>query len=178
MVKDLAKKTEVGMLALFSALLLLIMVAPFTLPAGSVTDLSGVVGGLDNIERISDMNPPAAAIYFLGDLNCHQIAERSFYLNGNEMPFCSRDVGIFIGLVAGMAAALFLKPRFSLLALILMAVPILVDGGVQLVTDYESSNLVRIATGMLGGGAASYFLAHIADVYLGTWPSTNRWEKV
>jgi len=165
-VRDLALKTKVGMLILFSALLLVVLIAPFTLPHGSVTDLSGVVGKEDNGDQIANMNPLAAGVYLFGDLNCHQIAERSFFLNGNEMPFCARDIGLFIGLAAGMALIIALRPRFSWLALILLAAPILLDGGVQLVTDYESSNIVRLLTGMLGGGAASYFLAHVADAFL------------
>lgn len=150
-------------LVFFTAWLILVIAAPFTLPAGSVTDLSGRASVIDNADQIERMNPVAAAVYFIGDINCHQLAERSFFLNGNQMPFCSRDVGIFIGLAAGMLAVLLLSPRFSWLILSLLVLPILIDGGVQLTGLYESNNLLRAITGALGGIGASYFLGHFAD---------------
>ncbi len=150
-------------LVFFTAWLILVIAAPFTLPAGSVTDLSGRASVIDNAEQVGRMNPLAAAVYFIGDINCHQLAERSFFLNGNQMPFCSRDVGIFIGLAAGMLAVLLLSPRFSWPILALLVLPILIDGGVQLTGLYESNNLLRVITGALGGIGASYFLGHFAD---------------
>lgn len=150
-------------LVFFTAWLILVIAAPFTLPAGSVTDLSGRASVIDDAEQVGRMNPLAAAVYFIGDINCHQLAERSFFLNGNQMPFCSRDVGIFIGLAAGMLAVLLLSPRFSWPILALLVLPILIDGGVQLTGLYESNNLLRVITGALGGIGASYFLGHFAD---------------
>ena len=46
----------------------------------------------------SDLDPYAAFIYGFGDLNCHTKAERSWEVNGNQMPVCVRDVGIFLEL--------------------------------------------------------------------------------
>jgi uncharacterized membrane protein len=150
-------------LVFFTAWLVLVVAAPFLLPAGSVTDLSGRASSVDNYEQISKMNPLPGAIYLFGDMNCHQLADRSFYLNGNEMPFCSRDVGIFIGLTAGMLVVLLLSPRFSWPLLLVLMLPILVDGGVQLTGWYESNNALRLLTGVLGGIGGSYFLGHFAD---------------
>ena len=99
------------------------------------------------------MNPFSAAIYLIGDGNCHQLSERSLYLNGNQMPFCARDVGIFLGLAIGMLIVLLALPAVLLdRASILLALPILIDGGVQYVGGgYESTNALRLLTGMLGG---------------------------
>jgi uncharacterized membrane protein len=36
------------------------------------------------------------------------------------------------------------------------------DGGIQAITDYESNNLLRTATGLLAGIALAFFLAIIA----------------
>lgn len=163
MKKDPMFRAKRAALVFFTAWLILVIAAPFTLPAGSVTDLSGRASVIDNAEQVGRMNPLAAAVYFIGDINCHQLAERSFFLNGNQMPFCSRDVGIFIGLAAGMLAVLLLSPRFSWPILALLVLPILIDGGVQLTGLYESNNLLRVITGALGGIGASYFLGHFAD---------------
>ncbi len=42
----------------------------------------------------SDLNPYAAFIYAFGDLNCHNKHERSWEINDNQMPVCTRDIGI------------------------------------------------------------------------------------
>ncbi|MCH1587861.1 MAG: DUF2085 domain-containing protein, partial [Flavobacteriales bacterium] len=49
----------------------------------------------------TSLNPYAGFVYGFGDLNCHQKHERSFEINSNQMPVCTRDVGIFFGLVVG-----------------------------------------------------------------------------
>jgi uncharacterized membrane protein len=79
------------------------------------------------------------------------------------MPFCARDMGIFVGLAVGMVVMLFLSPRFSLLVLAALVLPILVDGGLQYLGAYESTNAVRLATGMLGGAGVAYLLNHFAE---------------
>ena len=122
------------------------------------------MGTIDN--DLGHLNYLAQAVYFIGDLNCHTMAERSFELNGNQMAFCARDLGLFIGLAAGMAAVLFLKPRFMWIAVIAMAAPLVIDGTVQLLLDHESNNVIRIITGALGGSAVALFLGHVADVVL------------
>lgn len=139
----------------------LVILVPFTMAPGSVGDLSGRVGTVDN--DLGDVNVLAQAVYLIGDLNCHTMAERSIELNGNQMPFCARDVGLFLGLSIGMAAVLFLNPRFSWLVVIIMAMPVVIDGGVQMIFDYESSNALRAVTGIIGGSAAALFLGHVAD---------------
>jgi uncharacterized membrane protein len=139
------------MLAFFLFFTLLVFLVPFTLTPGQVTDLSGRVGNIDNGDQLTSMNPLAAAIYWLGDANCHQIAERSFFLNGNQMPFCARDVSIFAGLVIGSALALFAIPRPNLWLVMAGFVPIALDGGAQIMLDYQSSNLLRAITGLLAG---------------------------
>lgn len=163
MSRDPQFKAKRAVLIFFTAWLVAVLAAPMLLPASSVPDLSGRAGYIDNSKAISVMNPFSAAIYLIGDGNCHQLSQRSFYLNGNQMPFCARDVGIFIGLVVGMLAVLVLSPRFSWLVLVLLAVPILIDGGIQYAGGYESTNILRLITGILGGAAASYFLGHVAD---------------
>ncbi|MDW5563650.1 MAG: DUF2085 domain-containing protein [Methanomassiliicoccus sp.] len=163
MKRDPMFRAKRAALMLFAVWLVLVFLAPFTLPAGSVTDLSGRANAIDNYDQVEKMNPLAAGVYLFGDINCHQLAERSFYLHGNQMPFCARDVGIFIGLVVGMLVALVFSPRFSWPVLAVLILPILMDGGVQLTGVYESNNLLRLATGALGGIGASYFLGHFSD---------------
>ena len=44
----------------------------------------------------TELNPYSAFIYAFGDLNCHNKGERSILINENQMPVCTRDVGIFL----------------------------------------------------------------------------------
>ena len=90
------------------------------------------------------------------------------------MPVCTRDVGIFLGLVIGaalfglrglnrwtvrdtflsvfpdeMLEPLYLKDRRMVAMLLLIGlglVPMGVDGFTQLLTEYESTNPVRVIT--------------------------------
>jgi uncharacterized membrane protein len=165
------QRTEAVVLAFYAAWLTMVLLAPFTLPPGSVRDLSGSVGPIDNPDQLARMNPFAALVYWIGDANCHQIASRSYYLNGNEMPFCARDLGIFVGLVAGMALGTItqIKPRWYLVMLGFL--PMVLDGGWQLVGDYESTNEVRLLTGILAGTAASLLLHLLALRYGSKTPS-------
>lgn len=127
------------------------ILAPLSLPANSVDDLTGTVGPVDNADITEDMNPYARFYYQAGDVNCHTIKERSFFINGNQMPFCVRDVAIFFGMALGLGIALFKVFQIKLWWLIGGLVPMGVDGTVQLLTTYESNNVLRLITGILAG---------------------------
>jgi uncharacterized membrane protein len=157
-----SSKAEVTMLIIFTIWLLLILIAPLSLPRGSVQDLSGKVGGIDSGEQLDSMNPLARVMYTIGDMYCHQIPERSLFLNDNQMPFCSRDLGIFIGLVAGMLLAILLNIRIPILLFLLTLIPMGIDGSLQLLTDYESSNMLRLITGFIAGAGVSFIMSRLA----------------
>jgi uncharacterized membrane protein len=134
-----------------------IIIAPLTLPSNSVPDLSPNlregegVGSVDHANITKDMNPFAKFFYERGDVDCHTIKERSFSINGNQMPYCVRDFGLFAGLALGLGIALFKRFEIKIWWLILGIVPLGVDGTVQLLTSYESNNPVRLLTGLLAG---------------------------
>ena len=142
---------------------LLILTSPLMLDEGETGDLSGSVGVYDNKEIIQDMNPINKMVYYLGDLNCHQLSHRSYEYNENQMPFCARDIGIFVGLALGFIFALGRKVELTLPLVILSLVPIGLDGTIQLFTDYESTNIKRIVTGIIAGFATGIALKVIAD---------------
>ena len=109
------------------------------------------------------MNPISRLAYYLGDVNCHQKLERSYSYNQNQMPFCARDVGIFAGLTIGFTYALGRRIELTLPLILLSLVPIGIDGTVQLLTDYESTNTKRVITGLIAGCATGIALKIIAD---------------
>jgi len=134
--------------------ILLLFLAPLVLPSGSVSDLSGVVGFSDNNIIIRDMSFPWNAVYSVGDQLCHQKSERSLFLNGNEMPFCTRCTAIWLGLAIGLGIMVIymveLNEKFFF-AIILALLPIGIDGIGQLLGFWESTNVVRILTGLPAG---------------------------
>ena len=79
---------------------------------------------------------------------CHQMPERSFFLNGYQLPLCARCTGILIGNLFG----LFLSPllKFRLHNSLLM-IPLIMDGSIQYFTTYKSNNIKRLITGILYG---------------------------
>jgi len=151
---------------LFSIWAILQFLAPLTLPAGSVPDISGSVAISDNDKLIQDMPFPWNFIYNSGDRLCHQIAERSFFINGNQMPFCARCTAIWLGIAIGLGFMVFYKIQLDekfLFAIIIGLVPIGIDGVGQLFGFWESTNIIRLITGLLAGGVCGVTIGVIID---------------
>lgn len=140
---------------------LLVALSPLTLPPGYASDLSGVVGVEDNKELTGGMNPVARAVYQSGDINCHQRADRSLFINGNQMPYCSRCFGIFLGLAIGSVASVFLVVELRFWHIVAALAPLGVDGTAQLLGFWESTNSLRLLTGGLAGLVAGLALGYI-----------------
>ena len=150
---------------LFTLLFFLGMVlSPFLIPADTIHfGESGTVGGDDFGDEIDlKINNSIASFYYkMGDLNCHQRESRSWELNGNQLPFCARDTAIFFGLVLGALITLFFVFELNYLLIILAFVPIGLDGGLQLMTSYESNNIMRLITGTIAGAATGVAIGMI-----------------
>jgi uncharacterized membrane protein len=151
---------------LFLVWVILQFLAPFALPSGSVSDLSGVVGFSDNGNVIRNMSFPWNAVYTSGDRLCHQQASRSLFFNGNEMPFCTRCTAIWLGLAVGLGFMVFytldLNGKFLFLILVSLF-PIGIDGVGQLFGFWESTNLIRFLTGLLAGTVCGLAIGMIID---------------
>lgn len=146
--------------------ILLQVLAPLALPNESVSDLSGTVGFSDNENIIRNMSFPWNYIYSSGDHLCHQRIDRSLFLNGNEMPFCSRCTAIWLGLAIGLGFMLFFTLELNeklLLAIVVGFAPIGIDGIGQLFGFWESTNLVRILTGLPAGIICGIAIGIIID---------------
>lgn len=155
-----------------------LLIAPLSLPPGTVKGLSGYANRIDNAKLWDTLPPFQRMIYYAGDIECHQISNRSFYLNGNQLPVCSRDISIFFFFSFGLLTSMFLQPfsdisrglmalfprsfrvfikkrvryeYFLPLFVVLCLIPLAVDGSLQLLTDYESTNPIRFCTGIPSG---------------------------
>lgn len=147
-----------AVLAIFGIFLLLLLISPYLVPPGKFTDLSGEVLSIDNQGQFSGINPVAWLVYSFGDLNCHQLKDRSFFLNGNQMPMCSRDTGIFVGLFAGALALSLLSLSIKRRYLVIGLLPMIADGALQAATSYESDNSIRVVTGAIAGISVAMFV--------------------
>jgi len=152
----------------FLTWILLQFVAPLVLPSNSVNDLSGVTVVADNKNVIEKMPQPISFVYTAGDVLCHQKAERSFFINNNQMPFCSRCTGIWLGLAIGAGIMIFYKFELDekiFFLIVLGILPLGADGLGQLVGLWKSINLVRVATGVLTGFVCGIALGIIIDEF-------------
>ena len=82
-------------------LVLSLFLAPLSVPEGTVTHLDANANWIDHSDRWKGMDLFPRIVYTFGDLNCHQIMDRSLIINGNQVPVCARDVAIFIGVMFG-----------------------------------------------------------------------------
>jgi uncharacterized membrane protein len=146
--------------------ILLQILAPFALPSDSISDLTGIVGFSDNENVIQNMSFPWNVVYASGDRLCHQRVDRSLFLNGNEMPFCSRCTAIWFGLAVGLGFMVLYQIELNekfLIALITAVIPIGIDGIGQLFRFWESTNLIRILTGFPVGIVCGIAIGIILD---------------
>lgn len=80
---------------------------------------------------------------------CHCRADRSFYWKGKQFPLCARCTGELAGIVASIFCFFFVQLDWRVALVILL--PMIVDGFVQALTRYESTNVRRFVTGALFG---------------------------
>ena len=98
---------------------------------------------------------------------CHRRADRSFHFRGRQLPLCARCTGELAGILAsGLTFALW-HPGWR--PALLLLVPLVLDGGLQALTPYESGNGRRLVTGALFGYGLTclFFLSSLWVLELG-----------
>ncbi|MGA1848524.1 MAG: DUF2085 domain-containing protein [Thermoplasmatota archaeon] len=157
-------RTPIILFALDLVLVASLFIAPATLEPGTVTDLDARANAMDHWEKWKELGPYHLVVYTFGDINCHQMEERSIMVNGNQMPVCARDVAIFIGFLLGSILLFravasdnpaetvvsvmpgkvrknrFVRkhPGLTVTALLLlMIVPTALDGGIQMLSTMD-----------------------------------------
>ena len=91
---------------------------------------------------------------------CHARADRSFFFRGKQFPICARCTGELVGMLAGIPMAVFAGVP-KLYIVLLMMLPMVFDGFLQLLTSYESRNMRRLFTGILFGIAFIFVLIYV-----------------
>lgn len=96
--------------------------------------------------------PNGESIYHLMTSICHQLPSRSFWILDLPFGLCSRCL---LGYTGVAIAALFINCPSSYLKRFIIGfvllLPGIADGLIQLMTSYESTNLIRSVTGFIGG---------------------------
>lgn len=91
-------------------------------------------------------------------LGCHQMTERSFFINGYQFPVCARCTGVIIS--ALIATILFFKKKLPIRLCIALSGVMLVDWSLQYLEIKESTNTRRLITGLIGGFGYSTLHLH------------------
>jgi uncharacterized membrane protein len=111
-----------------------------------------LLAGLAPIIQTSFGYPSGEGLYSLLSPICHQYPTRSFWALDRPFALCSRCVGGYLGVGIGlMVIPLYRQYYKRLLWGLLMILPTVIDGVVQLNSQYESTNILRILTGIIGG---------------------------
>ncbi|MFW6038297.1 MAG: DUF2085 domain-containing protein [Candidatus Saliniplasma sp.] len=89
---------------------------------------------------------------------CHGKKERCFKIRGWTLPICSRCFGFYFGISVGLLFSSLLSifangisPAHLFLISLLALIPFGMDGILQELTSWESSNPLRFFTGILLG---------------------------
>lgn len=103
---------------------------------------------------------------FIGSAVCHQMAERSFILEGKQLPVCARCTGIYSGIFFSMVFFWIFgrlkgnKPysKWGMIIGALAFLPICMDGFFSYLGFWESNQFLRVVTGALAGASFIGFL--------------------
>jgi uncharacterized membrane protein len=145
--------------AIVSALVLLIVVAPVAAASGH-----------------SDV---AQGIYRAFGTLCHQLPERSYFIDGHKFAVCSRCTGIYAGFAFTLLVYPLVRslrntnmPRRSLL--VLAVLPLAIDFSLTFFGIWENTHTSRLLTGaLLGSVAVFYVMPGILELSLRT-PRTTQ----
>ena len=95
---------------------------------------------------------------------CHQKPERSFFINGYQLPLCARCTGVLIGYLCAVLL-LVLGCVINYLLCLMFLAPLVLDGGIQLLFNILSNNNRRFTTGIIFGIGFIHMIVNLI-VYL------------
>lgn len=132
------------------------------------------------IAAASGHNGLAFAIYRAFGTMCHQIPERSYFIDGHKFAVCARCTGVYFG----FAFTLLLYPLIRSLRstatpprslLILAALPLAIDFSLTFFGFWENTHTSRLLTGaLLGSVSVFYVMPGIVDVSLRSLTTRTR----
>jgi hypothetical protein len=119
--------------------------------------------------------PLGGVLYAAGSLICHQIAERSFHLQGYQLPVCGRCFGLYVGGALGSVAVVVRSvaagrngtpyvvirggKRAALVATIVAALPTLLTFVLESGAGWPLSNVTRAIAAVPLGLTVAFVVA-------------------
>ena len=112
----------------------------------------------------------SAPLYRFYSFICHQLPERSIFLDGHPLAVCSRCFGVYFGVLLGVVVYPLWRrieeieplPRIWLL---LSVVPISIDWGLGITGIWDNTHLSRFITGLiLGLACATYIIPALVEI--------------
>ena len=119
----------------------------------------------------SHLDGAAAPIYGFFSFICHQMPDRSFFIEGHKFAVCSRCFGVYFGLFAGWLSYPLWRtldnieplPRIWLLASV---IPIGVDWSLGVFDIWANTFASRFITGLvLGVACAIYIIPALVEIF-------------
>ncbi|MGC8828076.1 MAG: DUF2085 domain-containing protein [Anaerolineae bacterium] len=130
------------------------------------------------LARAAGLHSLSAGLYALFHRICHQEPARSLWIAGYPMAICARDVGLYGGLWLGLLIALWRRTFIPGWAVLLCILPMVLDGGTQLLGLRESTNALRLVTGGLAGVVtAAYLGARVGYLRSSITPSRSMGDR-
>ena len=114
-----------------------------------------------------------AFLYASGSVICHQLPERSFFLDGRQLPVCARCTGLYLSGAAGALAWLIWKaarrwqgsvvsPRPALVIVAVAALPTALSYLTGVTGLWDGSNVSRAVLAVPLGLSAGAVVAAVA----------------
>jgi uncharacterized membrane protein len=123
------------------------------------------------------------ALTWLGFGLCHQLPERSFAGGGIQVPVCARDEGIYVGFVVAILVVSLLQrgrrpsgasPWWVILILLGFIGAMAIDGVTSYAGLRETTNAIRLVTGLMAGFAIGAFTLPLVNGQLWRHPGAER----
>ncbi len=115
-----------------------------------------------------------AFVYAVGGVVCHQMPERSFFIDGHQLPVCARCTGLYLSAALGLSGWFALKiawrgrpiavsPRVALAALLVGAAPTVLSFAAGVLGIADGTNVWRTVLAIpLGASAGAIVGAVVA----------------
>ena len=111
-------------------------------------------------------------IFAVGSLVCHQRPERSFFVDGRQLPVCARCTGLYVSGAVGLMAWLAFKiarrwrpiavdPRRAARVLVLVAIPTALSLATGMLGVWDGDNLTRALLALPLGAVAGAIVAAV-----------------
>jgi uncharacterized membrane protein len=102
----------------------------------------------------------------IGYAVCHQIPERSIFIDGKQLPVCARDTGLYIGSLLSMVFIITTRRRahnaipatFISFSFVFFMLLLGIDGITSYLGIRTTTNAIRLATGLLVGIGLPFFM--------------------